>query len=359
VVGGARQAVATSCHRHRHAAGVPGTDGAARYVCCLEVIVSFPSSKPLAVVGVSGFVGSHVAALALDRGHPVHGTLRAPDGPASDWLRQRLGPRGELSLFAADVEDRDSLADAFAGCGSVVMSAGTEAQEPRTVELMTAAARNTLHAAAAQGIREVVFTSSTGSTNPPGGEPEVKVEAESWSDPEQQLAAGKFSPAAKTLMEQEALRLGDELDVRVVILNPSMIVGDTFGDEPSQVVQFLAQILAGARFADGAPDGSMSMIHVDDLAALHLAALAHPEARGRHFAVVRSWHWQDILEALQRAAPHYTAPPWPSDRPRARVTTFDTTKRDALGVELRGLDEMLADAVEALQRRGLAPSPEA
>ena len=56
------------------------------------------ASPPICVIGVSGFVGSHVAAELLDQGHAVHGTLREPEGPKGAWLRERLGSRGELTL---------------------------------------------------------------------------------------------------------------------------------------------------------------------------------------------------------------------------------------------------------------------
>ena len=53
----------------------------------------------------------------------------------------------------------------------------------------------------------VVLTSSTGSTNPPDAAGDaIKNELEFWSDPEFQKSKGKFSPAAKTLMEIEALK---------------------------------------------------------------------------------------------------------------------------------------------------------
>lgn len=305
---------------------------------------------PIAVVGISGFVGSHVARALLERGHPVHGTLRDVDAPRATRLREALGSLGELTLHAADVTDRRSLEEAFEDCDGVVMSAGVEHQEPHTLHVMLSAAENTLRAASSCGIERVVFTSSTGSTNPPGGEPECKREDEHRSDPYRQISAGKYSPAAKTLMEARAFGLGEELDVRVATLNPSMIVGCGITG-PSQAERFIGAILSGERFADGAPDGSMSMIDVRDLAALHLAALERSDARGRYFGVVRSWHWQDILEALARVAPDWSAPSWADGRERARPTQFDTTRRDSLGVDLRGLEDMLRDLLAGMSRR--------
>ena len=52
----------------------------------------------------------------------------------------------------------------------------------------------------------VVVTSSTGSTNPPNAVPDKpKNEIDFWSDPEIQKQKGRYSPAAKTLMEISAL----------------------------------------------------------------------------------------------------------------------------------------------------------
>ena len=52
----------------------------------------------------------------------------------------------------------------------------------------------------------MVVTSSTGSTNPPDAQSDaLKNELDFWSDAELQKKNGRFSPAAKTLMEESAL----------------------------------------------------------------------------------------------------------------------------------------------------------
>jgi nucleoside-diphosphate-sugar epimerase len=307
---------------------------------------------PITVLGISGTIGSHVAAELLRRGHAVRGGLRDPDGPHRAWIDRHLAPLGELSLHATELTDPNSLRRCFDGCDGIVMSAGNERQEPATIGLMVGAAEHTVTLAAELGIERVVFTSSTGSTNPVGPEPEHKREMDHWSDPCDQVARGRFSPAAKTLMDATALGRGDTLGVRVAMLNPSMVLGPAFQEEAPGGLRFLARILKGEAMT-AAPDGSMSVVDVRDLAALHAAALESSDARGRYFGLARSWHWQDILEALAAVHPAYTAPAWPDDRPRARPTGFDFTRRDSLGVALRDLPAILAASIEDLQRRGL------
>jgi dihydroflavonol-4-reductase len=310
--------------------------------------------EAICVIGVSGFIGSHVAAELLRQGYSVRGTSRTPDD-GREWLEQGLGELvhegASFSLHAANLHDQQSLENAMTGCTGVVMSAGVEHQDPNTVSLMLAAAANTLKAADRVGIDRVVFTSSTGSCNPPGEEPPVKKENEHWSDPGQQISLEKYSPAAKTLMEKLAVGLGDRLGVRVGILNPSLIVGPAFQPELPSSIAFLGKVLRGERMAEEAPNGSMSIIDVRDLAALHVAVLQHDSASGRYFGVKQSWHWQEILEALGRAHSAYAPPEWRTDRERNTPTGYDLTRQNTLGVSVRGLDSIVTGAVEELQNR--------
>ena len=67
-------------------------------------------------------------------------------------------------------------------------------------------ALNIISAAKKAKVKSVVLTSSGGSTNALGlTDSTPKNEIEHWSDPDDQIARGKFSPAAKTLMEMAAL----------------------------------------------------------------------------------------------------------------------------------------------------------
>src|SRR4051794_32882959 len=70
----------------------------------------------VAVVGASGFVGSHVVAALVERGAQVD-QVRAP---------RLSGATGEGALRAADACSwgRELLRSTFAGCDAVVMAAG-------------------------------------------------------------------------------------------------------------------------------------------------------------------------------------------------------------------------------------------
>jgi nucleoside-diphosphate-sugar epimerase len=315
------------------------------------------SAETICVVGCSGFVGSHVTAELLSRGYNVHGTLRDAAGENARWLLADVASAASggnsLTLYSADVFDKASLLPAMAGCSGVIVCAGSPVIEPQTIDLMVAVAENVSEAAIESGIGRAVFTSSTGSTNPPEGEPELKNEVDHWSDPDKQLKDGKFAAVGKTRLDRIVLdkMAASDGSFRVCTINPSMIVGPAYQPEPVVSLQRFAAIINGERFADKIPNNSMSMIDVRDLAALHVNALENEQASGRYFGVKQSWNWRDILQALERACPGYTMPPPDPDEVPVRATQFDLSRQALLGASLRGLEDMLSGVVEELRRR--------
>ena len=317
------------------------------------------STETICVVGCGGFVGSHVTAALLSRGYDVHGTVRDANGDKAVWLKSEVAPLARqgngLSLFSADVFDQPSLEAAMSGCSGLIVCAGSPVIEPETIDLMVAVAENSCAAAIACGIGRAVFTSSTGSTNPPEGEPDLKNEVLHWSDPDKQLKDGKFAAVGKTRFDRIILDRMAASDgaFRVCIINPSMIVGPAFQPEPVLSHERFAGIIRGERMSEKIPNSSMSLSDVRDLATLHVNALEKEDASGRYFGVKNSWHWRDILRALERACPGYHMPPIDPDDVPARQTRFDLTRQATLGAELRDLDAMMEGLVLELRRRDM------
>jgi len=315
------------------------------------------SAETICVVGCSGFIGSHVTAELLRRGYNVHGTLRDAEGEKADWLMAGVAAEAsrdnKLTLFSADAFDKASFAPAMEGCSGVIVCAGSPKVEPETIDLMAAIAENVTEAALDAGIGRAVFTSSTGSTNPPEGEPELKNEVDHWSDPDLQLEQKKYAAVGKTRLDRTVLdkmaASGGKL--RVCTINPTMIVGPSYKPEPEGSFVRFAAIVRGERFADKIPNNSLSYIDARDLAALHVNALENGQASGRYFGVKQSWHWREILGALERVYPDFKMPVPDPDEVPVRPTQFDLSRQDSLGVEVRGLDEIIGGLVEELKRR--------
>eukprot|EP01062_Namystynia_karyoxenos_P066474 TRINITY_DN6039_c0_g1_i1.p1 TRINITY_DN6039_c0_g1~~TRINITY_DN6039_c0_g1_i1.p1 ORF type:complete len:335 (+),score=85.52 TRINITY_DN6039_c0_g1_i1:82-1086(+) len=333
-------------------------------------------SQVAAVIGATGFVGAHVSRCLLSKGYTVRGTAR--DLSKAAWVTQLAdGTPGKVELAEMTLTtEADGAEAAFAklltGARGAFFCAGFEKMEPATIDFMVNNALALVRAARAVGCPCVVLSSSGGSTNPPGlAASTPKNEVLHWSDPDKQKEAGRWSPAAKTLMELACLKevgLSKEFKVvdeqaaagapRLCIMNPNLILGPQLhpGDVSGNSLPWVANILLGRAMAEKIPNDSMSVIDVRDLALLNAACLEQESAVGRYFGVDRSWPWEELLAAFNAAYPPYKIPPR-FEGESTTPTQWDTTRRDSLGVKLRPLSETIESVVAYLIEKGKIPKP--
>jgi len=334
------------------------------------------------VVGCTGFVGSHVVKALLQQGFSVRGACRNPEQArktfADSW---NCKPDQSLELVQLSFPlDGSTVAEeviekCLENVVGVCMCAGHEKQDPTTIDFMVNAALSILNAAKkAQNNMAVVLTSSTGSTNPPNADPgALKNEIDFWSDPSLQQSSGKYSPAAKTLMEIKSLEFVGrnqqneivnkevvDSSPRLCIINPSLILGPRLqrGELQGNGLPWFAKIARGEAMNKEIPNDSMSIISVTDLAMLHVACFEDLTASGRYFGVVQSWPWEEILTAIKRQVPEYRIPP-KNFKEIKPTTQFDNTRRDSLlaaafgdGFNLKTLDEIMKETMDYLESSG-------
>ncbi|MES1930585.1 dihydroflavonol 4-reductase family / dihydrokaempferol 4-reductase [Salinisphaera dokdonensis CL-ES53] len=326
-------------------------------------------STTLCVAGGSGLVGSNIVKTALAAGYRVNATLRdAGDESKTRHLKALPGAADRLTLFSADMSDSHSFDDAMAGVDGVFIASlapryrgpdGTPATKMDDAQGWRDIIRPTadgclaiMRAAARAGTKNVVICSSTSSTNPP--EPiAVKNERDAVSDPDEQMRRKKYTAAEKIVMEREAQAFADDNDQRLAILLPTIMLGPTVLPQHLErgFHASLAAMVDGRKGQhDTVPSGSISMAHLDDVAALFLAAYEQQAAQGRYFALYDSWPWVDIYQAL---APHVpdAGLPAPLTGAAEEPTRFDFTRRDSLGVTFRDIPTTLAQTVEWIKKR--------
>jgi dihydroflavonol-4-reductase len=167
------------------------------------------------VTGGSGLVGGSLVRRLVASGRRVRGLARSD--AAADALRA-----AGAEPVRGDVLDPGALAEAARGCATLFHAAGVNAmclRDPRPMlRTNVEGTANAIRAAAAAGVGRVVFTSSAAAL----GEAAGTVGSEGSPHRGTYLSSYERS---KHLAEGTALRLGAELGVEVVSVNPSSVQG--------------------------------------------------------------------------------------------------------------------------------------
>jgi dihydroflavonol-4-reductase len=214
------------------------------------------------LTGGGGYIGGALATALVDRGDEVVGLAR------TDAAARALLERG-AQVVHGDVLDPAALADGMEGCERVFHVAGVNSHCPkdpaRLLQVNVDGTANVVRAAADAGIARVVFTSSAASL----GEVEGTVGTEDSPHRGSYLSVYDRS---KHEAEQVAFRLGTELGVQVVALNPSSVQGPPRkGGNGAIIIAYLNGRLRAF------VDTHVSVVDVNDVVEAHLLA----DSRGR------------------------------------------------------------------------------
>ena len=196
----------------------------------------------------------------------------------------------------------------------------------------------------------ILICSSTSSTNPipPVS---IKNEQDHWSDEKEQCNSKKYTSAAKTYMEKAAFKFCAENNLRLSVLLPTGLYGSAVLPEHLKHNPFLwikSVLEGGAPRHQKVPNDSASLIHLQDLARLFLAAYEDSSASGRYFGVLESFHWNDIYKECQKLIPDMQMPEPFSGDPVV-PTQFDFKRRDSLGIKIRDFPTIMRETVEWLK----------
>lgn len=210
------------------------------------------------VTGASGFIGSHVTGLLVERGDEVSALVR--DGSSLDALTGL-----DLDLRRGDARDRRSVRRAMRGIQRVFHIAGTtNLTLPRgeTYAINVEATRIVLEEALRAGVERAVYTSSVAAVGPapPGS---VADETNVWD-------AGRYAIPyvdSKHEAEVEALRLTAR-GLPLVIVNPAHVLGA--GDPGRSSTTLVRRFMR--RQIPAYVDGTLNIVGVEDVARGHLLA---------------------------------------------------------------------------------------
>lgn len=241
------------------------------------------------LTGATGFVGSAVAR-----------TLRGAEFRVRALVRSgspRLHLDGlDLDFVEGDLRDADSVHRAMAGVRYVFHVAADYrlwARDPG--EIYTAnvdGTRNVMRAAIREGVERIVYTSSVATLGlRPDGAPAD--ESAPLSEKEGIGAYKRSKIAAERLVEDMIASEG----LRAVIVNPSTPIGPC-DVKPTPTGRIIVEAARGR--IPGFVDTGLNLVHVDDVAEGHLAALTRGAVGERYILGGSNVLFADMLAEIAR-----------------------------------------------------------
>lgn len=240
------------------------------------------------VTGGTGFVGGHVVRELVEADNEVRVTFR------DERRLERLAAL-QPEPVKADVLDRAAMRRAVKGCEVLFHTAGMVASNPseEVWRINALAPRLAVEAAAAEGLRRVVVTSSVAGIGPaPGDEPG------SEDDPYRGGGLGMTYVDSKHEGEIEAVAAGVRVGVEVVVVNPSYVLGVPVDrSQPGETsTRTVGNYLRGRLPA--VTDSSTDIVDVRDVARGHLRAAERGEPGERYVLGGHAIRWPELIERL-------------------------------------------------------------
>ena len=238
------------------------------------------------VTGANGHIGNNLSRQLVEHGYNVRGTVRSMD----------KAPDIEMEFVEADVlnqEDWPRVLEGATGLFHLATIYATSGDGQLILDTANKGTENVLRAAAACGIKRVVYTSSVAAI---GSTPKKVVKDESnWND--------NFSmpyTRAKTESERRAWELAKELDIDLRVINPSGVLGGSFS-RPTPSTDIIGDAMKGKYPA--VPKIPLAFVHVEDVATAHRLAYEVDDANGRY--VLAPYQNGTIHDLLKRAKKLY------------------------------------------------------
>ncbi len=239
------------------------------------------------VTGGTGFVGSAVTRMLLERGDDVRAMARSTSSPT---LLDGL----DIERVHGDLDDPESLGRAVKGCNALFhVAADYRLWVPKPEAIYRTNVEGTralMRAAAEAGVERIVYTSSvatlglSGNARPADEDLPVSIDD----------MVGHYK-RSKYLAEQAVQALIDDEDLPAVIVNPSAPVGprDIRPTPTGRLILDLAKASLPAYV-----DTGLNIVHVEDVASGHLLAFDKGKIGERYILGGENLHLGEIVRTV-------------------------------------------------------------
>ncbi|KAF3448684.1 hypothetical protein FNV43_RR09397 [Rhamnella rubrinervis] len=328
------------------------------------------------VTGASGYIGSWLVKMLLEKGHTVHATLRnLGDASKVGILKSLPHAHSKLHLFQADIYDPVAFDPAIKGCEFVFHMATPMHHNPQssvykdTAEAAVAGVRAIADSCIrSQTVKRLIYTASCMSASPlteDGALRKSCVDESCWTP----LNLAFTCPndfvmdytRSKTLSEKEVLSYNEVDNGKLeVVTIPCGVVGadQTLVPHLNAAVEALLAQLSGNLVCHQIlkciqeVTGSIPLVHLEDVCEAHIFCMEQPSLRGRFFCSVANPTLKQIALYFQQNYPEYEIEKEFMEGPDEGID-HDFTMLTKMGFEYKyGMKKILDDSVSYGRRFG-------
>jgi dihydroflavonol-4-reductase len=247
-------------------------------------------TRPVTLVtGGTGFLGAHlVRQLVADGVKPLR--VMATSAPA--WLAEL-----DVEAFEGSITNAEAVSRAVEGVAEIYHLAGRVSREDgdahEMYKLHVDGTRLLCEAARRAGVSSLVMASTSGTIAvTPDGE---GLPNEEWPTPLDIVSRWPYY-ASKVYQERVALEHFQGRGHRLVILNPSLLLGP--GDERLSSTKVVLDFLA--RKINAMPKGGLSFVDARDVATAFRKAMADGKNGERYLLGAANWTFEKFFSRLER-----------------------------------------------------------
>lgn len=275
------------------------------------------SKGKVLLTGVTGFLGSHTTIQLLGKGYEVIGTLRNMD--RAPEIRAIIASHTEninnLNFAQADLLDKDIWKELTQGIDYVQHIASPFPRVlPKNEEELIEPARNgtlyVLEAAAANGVKRTVLTSSTGAImyGKAKGQQSGLYNESDWSDETNNKDITPYFKS-KTIAEKAAWAFMEEnpSSMELSTVCPGAILGPVLEKDFGTSANIIVKNLDGS--IPAYPNIGFDSVDVRSVADLLIKAMETPEAAGERFIASSGYlAFGEVARILKEVYPKYRIP---------------------------------------------------
>jgi dihydroflavonol-4-reductase len=259
-----------------------------------------PVKKKILVTGGTGFLGAHLVKQFLDAGEK---NLRVMASHVPAWMSD-----AGVEPFIGSVASKDDLAKALKDVTSVFHLAGKVSRDNEGAAMMNKVhvegTRLLCEAAKEKSVKTIVMASSSGTIAVSETD---EIVDETYPQPVSLFSRWAYY-ASKYYQERAALENFDGKGLKLVIMNPSLLLGP--GDERLSSTKVVLDFLA--RKIPYTPSGGVNFVDARDAASAFISALEHGRHQEKYLLGAASMTFAQFFGRLERisgvAAPSLRVP---------------------------------------------------